>query len=160
MRTEKLERSTRLYSKLESDVFCALRGLPSGCAVHIAPQAFTYEAGGIPYRYEPSTAVSGPDGRRLFVEVKSRYDLSWSNMATLITIQRRAESDGARFLVIVPDAIAPVTKSAIFDALHIAYCQGTATVVPAILDALNSYSSSVEVGADTPQGDAVSTAGR
>lgn len=160
MSTDKIEKSTRLYSKLEEEVFSALRGLPSGYDVHTTPEAFTYEAGGISYHYEPNMAVSGPDGRRLIVEVKSRYSLSWSNMAKLIAIQRRAESDGAQFLVIVPDAIQPANKSTLFDELHISYGQGTAKVVPAILDALNSLPPSAEVGADGPQGAAVSAVGR
>lgn len=160
MSTQKLERSTRLYSKLENEVFCALRGLPSGCAVHIAPEAFTYEIGGIPDRYEPGMAVSAPDGRRLFVEVKSRYAMSWSNMARLLSIQRRAESDGAQFLVIVPDAIEPANKSMLFDELHVAYGQGTANVVAAVVDALNSQPPNVGADADAPHGAPVDTVGR
>lgn len=160
MSTEKFEKATGLYSELEEEVLSAMRGLPSGYDVHTRPEAFTYEAGGAPYRYEPNMEVCGPDGRRLIVEVKSRHSLSLSNMAKLTAIQHRAESDGAQFLVIVPDAVEPVNKSTIFNELHIAYSQGTATVVPAILDALNSHFSSVEVGADVPQGAAVGTADR
>ena len=98
-------------------------------------------------------------GRRLFVEVKSRYAMSWS-MARLKSIQRRAESDGAHFLVIVPDAIEPVTKSTLFDELHIAYGQGTANVVAAVVDALNSQPPNVGADAEAPHGAAVDTVGR
>jgi hypothetical protein len=140
--------------------------LPSGYDVHTTPEAFTFEASGISYRYEPYMVVIGHDGRRLIVEVKSRHSLSLSNIAKLAAVQRRAESDGAQFLVIVPDAISiqPANESKEFVDLHIAYSQGTANVVPAILDALidalNSRSPGVPVGADAPRGAAVSAVSR
>lgn len=160
MSIEEFEKTTRLYSDLEEEVLSAMRGLPAGYDIHTRPAAFTYEAGGTPYRYEPNMEVYGPGGRRLIVEVKSRHSLSLSNMAKLTAIQHRAEGDGAQFLVIVPDAVQPVNKSTIFNDLHVAYSRGTATVVPAILAAFNSPPPGVEVDPDTAQGAAVSTVAR
>lgn len=160
MSTERIEKSTQLFSKLEKEVFSALRGLPSGYEVRTKAEAFTFNAGGLSYPYEPYLVVLAPDGRRLVVEVKSHYSLSMANMAQLTAIQRGAASDGAQFLVIVPDATEPANKSMLFGELHIAYGQGTGNVVPVVLDALNSQTPSVGAGADAPQGAAVSTAGR
>ena len=141
MSTEKAERPTRLFNKLEEEVFAALRGLPPRYEVTRNPEQFKFEADGI-YYYEPDMVVSGPDGRRLVVEVKSHHSLSLSNMAKLAAIQRRTKNEGMEFLVVVPDALStqPANGLREFGDLHISYSQGSANVVPAVLNALNGMS--------------------
>lgn len=129
----------RLVTDLERPVFDALRDLPPGYTVDIQPdQIEIAPEWGQAFFYEPDCLVMAPDGRRLLVEVKSRYALTLMNMAILTTIQQHVQVDGAEFLVLVPDAQtkpSPGQLLAQFDQLHIAYLYGSSGVIPAVLDA-------------------------
>lgn len=142
MSIQNAEKPTRLFNKLEEEVFAALRGLPPGYDVLPNPEEVKFDAEGISYRYEPDIVVSDPAGRRLIVEVKSHHSLSLSNMAKLAAIQRRIKSEGMEFLVIVADAqsIQPANKMREFGDLHLSYSHGPTNVVPAVLGALNGMS--------------------
>lgn len=88
----------------EQQVLDALRKLPSGFVVQLQPERLKFEKNGVPYTYEPDFVVTGPDGRRLIVEVKSPHSLSLSNMASLSAISQHAENTGEEFLVVVPNS--------------------------------------------------------
>lgn len=129
----------RLVTDLERPVFDALRDLPPGYTVDIQPdQIEIAPEWGQAFFYEPDCLVMAPDGRRLLVEVKSRYALTLMNMAILTTIQHHVQVGGAEFLVLVPDAQtkpSPGQLLAQFDQLHIAYLHGSSGVIPAVLGA-------------------------
>jgi hypothetical protein len=135
---------TRLRSVTETKVALALQHLPSNYIVIADPELMTIDSDSISARYEPDFVVHAPDGRRLIIEVKSRYSLSLSNIARFSAIGRFAKKEGAVFLVLVLDAdknFLSETLNQRTKGFRISFARESADVVRAVLDALDAAQS-------------------
>jgi hypothetical protein len=136
-------RFAHVLTKAEQEVLNALRDLPSGFVVQMQPERLNFEKNGVPYTYEPDFVVTGPDGRRLIVEVKSPHSLSLSNMASLSAISQHAEKAGEEFLVVVPNSPLPQPLNQMmkdFDNLKISFSSDSSGVQRAVVEALERSS--------------------
>lgn len=122
----------------ERDVLSALEMLPSQYEVQVTPSDLGFPGGEQTFRYEPDFVVTGPDGRRVIIEVKSSRSLSWSNLAKLAAIGRTAERHGDKFVVFVlgAEAATPASRPQGLERLNLSFVVDRAEIKKKVLEEL------------------------
>lgn len=130
-----------VLNDLERDVHGFLSKLPCEYKFSVLQHIVRFRTDALEYAYEPDFSIQAPDGRQVFVEVRSRSSLTLENLARFKEINEHLRHAGYGFVVIVPDAERKKvfeTPWREFSELPIVFCEAARTqdvVVNALKDA-------------------------